>query len=33
MDVVAATCANDDEQEIAALYASHDFAVPPNLLN
>lgn len=32
MDVVAAACASDDEQAIAALYASQDLAVPPHLL-
>ena len=29
METIAATCAADDEQAIAALYASHDLAVPP----
>jgi Transglutaminase-like superfamily len=32
MDVAAATTASDDEQAIAALYATQDFAVPPTLL-
>ena len=31
MDIVATTCASNDEHAITALYASHDFTVPPNL--
>jgi hypothetical protein len=32
MDSVAATCATDDEAAMAALYASHDLAVPSGLI-
>lgn len=31
MDLVAHTCASDDEKAIVAMYASHDFVVPANL--
>lgn len=32
MDAIAAACASGDEAAIAGLYASHDLAVPPELL-
>jgi hypothetical protein len=32
MDTIAATCASNDEDAIAALYATDDLAVPDSLL-